>query len=120
MPRSRRRRSTEEVLHDHLRLRAAGELETDLADNYADDIVVVDRYEVRVGHDGVRDAAGQLAHELPGVTFDYVTTHVAGEVGYLEWRAHADGASVHYGADTFVVRDGLIRAQTLYYRVRGE
>jgi hypothetical protein len=47
----------------------------------------------------------------------YVTTHVSGEVGYLAWRAESDGSRVEYGADTFLIRDGLIQAQTLYYRV---
>jgi hypothetical protein len=110
-------RSAEEVLHDHLRLRAAGDAETDVETNYAEDVVVVDRYEVRHGVEGVRDAAEQLAGDLPDATFEYVTTHVAGEIGYLEWRAVADGSVVRYGADTFVIRDGLIRAQTIYYRV---
>jgi ketosteroid isomerase-like protein len=113
-------RSPEEVLHDHLRLRAAKDFETDLATNYADDVVVIDRYEVRHGTDGVRDAVDKLRKVLPGAHYEYVTTHLAGDIGYLEWRAQADGASVEYGADTFLIRDGLIRAQTLYYRVLAE
>jgi hypothetical protein len=50
-------------------------------------------------------------------SFEFVTTHVAGEIGYLQWTASAAGAAVEHGTDTFVIRDGLIRAQTWYYRV---
>jgi hypothetical protein len=116
--RTRARRSPEEVLHDHLRLRAAGEAEEDIATNYAEDVVVVDRHEIRHGHEGVRDAVAALAEHLPDARFEYVTTHIAGEIGYLEWCAEADGRHVQYGADSFVIRDGVIQAQTLYYRVQ--
>jgi hypothetical protein len=110
-------RTPEEVLHDHLRRAAAGDVEGDITANYARDVVLVDSEKVRHGHDGVRDAAAQLAAELPKAAFEYVTTRVAGEIGYLVWRAEAEGARVCHGTDTFVIRDGLIRAQTFYYRV---
>src|SRR3712207_5649890 len=110
-------RSTDEVLHDHLRRRAAGDVEGDVEANYARDVLVIDRYEVREGRDGVLAAAASLGEALPGATFRSVTTHVSEDVGYLEWTADSNGSGVRHGADTFVIRDGLIRAQTLYYRV---
>jgi hypothetical protein len=55
--------------------------------------------------------------ELSDAELEYVTTHVAGDYAYLEWQAKANGAGVCHGADSFVVRDGLIRAQTIDYRV---
>jgi hypothetical protein len=110
-------RSTGDVFHDHLRLRAAGEAEADIEQNYAEDVVIIDRYEVRRGRDGAHDAAACLADELPDAEFEYVTTHVADDYAYLEWQAKADGARVCHGADSFVIRDGLIQAQTIYYRV---
>lgn len=113
-------RSPTDVLHDHLRRRAAGDVDGDVEANYADDVLVIDRYQVRHGHDGVRAAAAQLAEELPNASFEYVTTHLVEGIGYLEWRAEADGSLVRYGADSFVITDGLIRAQTLYYRVAGD
>jgi hypothetical protein len=112
-------RTPEEVLEDHLRRAKAGDVEGDIRANYAEDVVLIDREKVRHGHEGVLDAAKQLATELPGASFEYVTTHVADEIAYLQWKASADGASVEHGTDTFVIRDGLIRAQTWYYRVDG-
>jgi len=35
-------------------------------------------------------------------------------------RRTADGANVQHGTDTFVIRDGLIRAQRWYYRVESD
>jgi len=105
------------VLDDHLRRAKAGDLEGDIAANYAEDVVLVDREKVRHGHEGLRDAARQLSSELPDAVFEYVVTRVEGEIAYLQWTATARGASVEHGADTYVIRDGLMRAQTWYYRV---
>jgi SnoaL-like protein len=113
-------RSPIEVLDDHLRRAKEGDLEGDIGANYADDVVLIDRETVRRGHAGVRDAARQLAGELPDASYEYVTTHVDGEIGYLQWTATARGARVEHGTDTFVIRDGLIRAQTWYYRVESD
>jgi hypothetical protein len=110
-------RTARQVLDDHLERAKAGDIEGDIEANYARDVVLVDRERVRHGHDGVRDAARQLAEELPDAEFEYVTTQVAGEVAYLQWKATATGAAVEHGTDTFVIRDGRIRVQTWYYRV---
>ena len=40
-----------------------------------------------------------------------------GEVGYLEWTADGPTARVRDGADSFVIRDGRIVAQTIHYTV---
>jgi SnoaL-like domain len=110
-------RTPEEVLQDHLRRARAGDVDGDIRVNYAPDVVLVDREKVRHGHEGVAEAARQLAQELPDASFEYVTTKVSGEIGCLQWKASASGASVEHGTDTFLIRDGLIRAQTWYYRV---
>ena len=110
-------RTPRDVLDDHLRRAKAGDLEGDIAANYAEDVVLVDREKVRHGHEGLRDAARQLSSELPDAVFEYVVTRVEGEIAYLQWTATARGASVEHGADTYVIRDGLMRAQTWYYRV---
>ena len=113
-------RTPHQVLDDHLRRAKAGDVEGDVRANYADDVILIDRETVRHGHAGVLDAARQLAAELPDASYEYVTTHVHGEIGYLQWSATARGARVEHGTDTFVIRDGLIRAQTWYYRVEND
>jgi hypothetical protein len=36
-------------------------------------------------------------------------------IGLLEWTAQSPGGSVSDGVDSYVVRDGLIQAQTIHY-----
>jgi hypothetical protein len=57
---------------------------------------------------------------FPAPRTSNVTTHVDGEIGYLQWTAPARGARVEHGTDTFVISDGPIRAQTWYYRVESD
>lgn len=110
-------RAPREVLDDHLALAAAGDWETDLARNVAEDVVVLTGFGVFEGREQVRVLAELLDAQLPGGRFEYTTVVVRGEVGFLEWRAEADGARVRDGADSFVIRDGRIVAQTIHYTV---
>jgi hypothetical protein len=110
-------RTTREVFEDHLQLAKDGDLETDLARNVAADIVVFMADGIYHGHEGVRELAARLMDELPSARFEYTTVLSEGEVAFLEWRADASGAVVTDGADSFVVRDGKIVAQTIHYTV---
>ncbi len=58
-----------------------------------------------------------LERELPGGSFEYVTRLVDGDVGFLEWTARSAHARVCDSADSYVVRDGRIVAQTIHYTV---
>lgn len=110
-------RSTEEVLNNHLRLRKQKATAEDICRDYAEDAVLLSGRGVFRGHEGVRRSAGMLKRELPGATYEYRTRLVDGEVAFLEWTAHSDGARVEDGADSFLIRDGLIVAQTIHYTV---
>jgi hypothetical protein len=110
-------RTPTEVLEDHLALAAAGDWETDIERNVADDIVVLTGFGVFEGRDQVRLLAELLDAQLPNARFEYTAVVVRGDVGFLEWRADADGARVRDGADSFVIRDGRIVAQTIHYTV---
>ena len=111
------RRSPRQVLDDHLALAAAGDWVTDLERNVADDIVVLTGFGAFEGRDQVRVLAELLDAQLPNARFEYTTVALRGEVAFLEWRADADGARVRDGADSFVIRDGRIVAQTIHYTV---
>lgn len=115
--RSRRRRSCAEVLDDHLRLAAERRVEEDLDRNYARDCVLLDRRGAFHGHEGARTLARLLHEELGDAPFDYVTRVVEGRVGFLEWTAEGERAVVRDGADSFVVEEGLVVAQTIHYTV---
>jgi hypothetical protein len=113
-----RRRTTMEVLEDHLLQVDEGTIDEDLERNYTVDVVVISRHGVLRGHDALRDLARLLQEELPDATFEYVTLLAEGEVAFLEWRAESEKTYVEDGADSFVVRDGRIVAQTIHYAVR--
>lgn len=118
-------RTTREVLDDHLDIANSWEgatfedvLEKDLRRNVAEDIVVLINRGVFRGHDGVRELAWMLAEELPEHrAFAY--THVAaeGRVGFLEWTYEDSQVRVRDGADSYLVEDGKIVAQTIHYTV---
>ena len=108
-------RSTEEVLHDHLELRRIGDLDTDLARNYAESSVLLCRYGVSEGHNAIRGSAQLLALQLPAVRFEYLACITHGESGFLEWRAESPDALIEDGADSYLIRDGLILVQTIHY-----
>ena len=112
-------RSPEAVLRDHLDRRRGGDLEGDLAANYAEQVAVLCKDGVFHGKDGVRRAASILESRLPGATYSYDLVQAEGEVAMLNWSAKAEGgARTCEGADSFVIRDGLIVAQTIHYSVR--
>ena len=111
-------RSTEEVFKRHLELRKYGDLETDIAENYSRDVVILCCTGVRRGHDGVRDSAAELEHYLPNAEFEYNVQHSESEFAFLAWTGKSETGEVHDGADSFVIRDGKIVAQTIHYNVK--
>ena len=108
-------RTTEQVVDDHLQLAMEGALEQDLARNYAPDVVLLSNWGVEHGHDGARRLAHLLESQLPDSDFAYRLRLVDGEVAMLQWTARSRAAAVHDGVDSFVVRDGRIQAQTIWY-----
>lgn len=110
-------RSAAEVLDDHLRESQVGTVDEDLTRNYSEDLIVLTGRGVYHGHDGLRELARQLREELPDATFEYRTKLVEGELGFLEWTACGADAEVKDGADSYLIRDGRIVAQTIHYTV---
>lgn len=108
-------RSTSEVLEDPLRLRRVGDLETDLARNYADGAVLLCQFGVFRGSEQLRASAERIGLLLPEVRFASLASHVDGEMAFLEWAAEADGVRVLAGADSYLIRNGRIRAQTIFH-----
>jgi hypothetical protein len=112
------RRSAREVLEDHLELADTWDFETDLARNFSEDVVLLTSYGIFRGIEGVRAKVRLLAEHLPGGRWNYRNIMAEGELGFLEWSAEADnGARVEDGADSYLIRDGRIRAMTIHYTV---
>jgi hypothetical protein len=79
------------------------------------DIVVLERRGIFRGRDGVREHARLLEEELPQAPYVYTNRLVKGRVAFLEWTAQAEHTRVRDGADSFVIEDGWIVAQTIHY-----
>ena len=110
-------RSTAEVFEDHLRLAAEGDLEGDLARNVAEDIVLLTPRGIFHGHSGVRELARQLMDEVPNGEWRYGQQLVEGRIAFLGWTVATGPFRVPDGADSFVIEDGKIQAQTIHYTV---
>jgi hypothetical protein len=63
----------------------------------------------------VREAFQKLLADLPGASWELPTEIYEDDVMLLEWKAESESARVEDGIDTFVLRDGLIRVQTVRY-----
>lgn len=104
----------QEVLNRHLQL-ARSRSEHDFLECYREDSFVVMRSGVRRGIEGIRECYHQLNQELPNARYTYKAIVVEQDVGFLEWSADSDTHTVSDGADSYVIRDGYIRAQTIHY-----
>lgn len=112
-------RTTREVIEAHLDCRKAGDLERDRATNYAADVTLLSSGEgLHRGHDGVRKLARILRTYLPHGNYQYRQVLAEGEVGMLTWSGSGEDTVVHDGADSYLVRDGLIQTQTIHYSTR--
>jgi hypothetical protein len=117
MPDALRSRSPTEVFDDHLRLAAEHRFEEDIARNVAPHAVILERRGVFHGRDGARELARLLEEELPDAPYVYINRLIAGRVAFLEWTAEAAGTRVRDGADSFLIENGWIVAQTIHYTV---
>jgi hypothetical protein len=111
-------RSAAQVLEDHLRLRQAGELDTDLEQNYAADVILLCDRGPFQGRDAVRKSGDDLKAQLPDGRFEYVVKYVTGEYAYVQWTADSATNRIEDGADTFVIRNGRIPMQSIFYRLK--
>jgi hypothetical protein len=108
-------RTTQEVIDDHLRLAAENDVEADLERNVAEDIVLLSGRGVFRGHNGVRELARQLIGEVPNGEWVYGARRFAGRMGFLEWTVESGPFRIPDGADSYLVEQGKIQAQTIHY-----
>jgi len=112
-------RTPEEVFGHHVQALGAGALDEIVAD-YADDAVMITPAGVMRGKDGVRVVFTQLLSDVPNASWNVKTQIYEGDVLFLEWVADSASTRVDDGVDTFVFRDGLIRAQTVRYSLQAK
>lgn len=111
-------RTTDEVLRDHLELAQRGDVDTDIDRNFSPHCVLLTSYGVFRGHEGVRAAAALLDKQVGRTDYVYRTTMTEGEVGFLEWTAEGASERIDDGADSYLIRDGLIETMTIHYTVK--
>jgi hypothetical protein len=109
------KRTTEEVFLDHLELRKLGRLEQDIKRNYDEHVLIVSNVGTFYGHDGVRHSAHLLGLLLPTLKYKFDTLLIRGQIAFEEWEAEASRVEVHHGIDAFVISDGKIKIQTIWY-----
>jgi hypothetical protein len=110
-------RGSAEVFRDHLALTLAGCSNEDISRNYAEDIVLLCFDGAYRGRKAVRESARRLAKQSPNARFELLSEVVDGPFAFLLWRAKADGREAIDGADTFMIRDGRIVMQSVFYRL---
>lgn len=108
-------RSTQEVFDDHLDLAQQGRFEEDIARNFSESCVVLTNRGLFHGRDGLRQLAGMLRRELPDAEYGYINRMGEGRFAFLEWTADCAAVAVHDGADSFVIENGKVVAQTIHY-----
>jgi hypothetical protein len=110
-------RSAQDVFEDHLRLRVVGRVEEDLRRNYAEDVVLLTVNSNALGHDAIRMSARRLHDQLPDGRFEFLSKQVNGPYALLIWEGQSSRFNAMEGADSFVIRDGKIRFQSIHYRL---
>jgi hypothetical protein len=119
-------RTAQEVLDDHLKLAEnwGGEvgfergLEEDIRRNSSEEIVILINRGTFHGHEGVRKLAHMLSEELPEHrSFEYTYRAVEGRMAFLEWAYEDEDVRVRDGADSYLIENGKIVAQTIHYTV---
>ncbi|GAB1816572.1 nuclear transport factor 2 family protein [Mycobacterium sp. MUNTM1] len=107
-------RTPQQVFAHHGTALAAGDLDEIVVD-YAEDSVVLSPAGIARGRDAIRSVFATLLADLPNAQWDLRTQLFDEEVLFLEWTADSAVNRVDDGVDTFVFRDGMIRAQTVRY-----
>jgi len=107
-------RTPQEVFAHHGTALGAGDLDEIVVD-YAEDSVLISPAGVARGKQAIREVFAKLLADLPDANWDLKTQHFGDDVLFLEWTADSAVNRVDDGVDTFVFRDGMIRAQTVRY-----
>lgn len=104
----------EEVLNAHLKRSCSGK-EEEFLSSYREESFIITSVGVFHGLDGIRKCHHHLTEVLPNARYEYKIRTVEQDVGFLEWTADSDTHRVLDGADSYIIQDGYIRAQTIHY-----
>jgi hypothetical protein len=107
----------EEIFGHHAEALMKADLDELVAD-FSEDAIMITPTGPKHGKAGVREAFEELLAIVPNATWDVPVAVFAEDLLLIEWSAQSAESEVTDGVDTFIFRDGLIRAQTVRYRVQ--
>jgi hypothetical protein len=107
------RRTAQEAIVEHVALLRAGELEAALCD-YAEDAVVILPGQVASGIDEIRIGLSGFAQLFGAAVPEVDSLTTVDAVVLLTFHVSGPDLSIPNGSDTYVVKRGLIRYQTVH------
>lgn len=110
-------RSPQQVVEDHIAALGTGDLDLIMCD-YADDAVVVMPGSVLTGKDQIRAGLAQFIGLFGGATPEITSLTAGGAAVLGTWRLETPNVLVENSADTFIVRFGKIRYQTVFANIQ--
>jgi hypothetical protein len=113
------RRSVRGVLDSHLHYVMTGDLEGDLAENYAPAVVLLTAEGITCGPEGLRELARILRTYDRDASYKCGQIWLAGEIALVPWTVTSAEVAAYDGADTLLIRDGHIWTQTSHYSIHG-
>ncbi len=110
-------RSTGEVYWEHIALRFADDVATDVKRNYSDELVLISNQGNFYGKKGLATSARILYSHLPNTNYTIVDTVVQGDWVTERWAYYDNEANkmVLDGIDTFLIEDGQIKVMMINY-----
>jgi hypothetical protein len=93
-------------------------LQEDIRRNHSKDIVILINRGTFHGHEEYRQLAQMLGEELPEHrSFEYTYRAIEGRMAFLEWAYEDEDVRVRDGADSYLIENSKIVAQTIHYTV---
>jgi hypothetical protein len=110
-------RTPQQIFQHHADALGAEDIDGIVAD-YGDDAVFITPAGVERGKAGIRNAFTKLLSDIPHAKWNLKTQLYENDILLLEWAADSAKTKIDDGSDTFVFKDGFIRAQTVRYTLK--
>jgi len=110
-------RTPQQIFQHHAEALGAENIDRVVAD-YSDDAFFMTPAGVLRGKAGIRQAFTKLLSDIPQAKWNLKMQLYENDVLLLEWTADSAKTKVDDGIDTFVFKDGFIRAQIVRYTLQ--
>jgi ketosteroid isomerase-like protein len=110
-------RTPQQIFQHHAEALGAEDIDGVVAD-YSDDAFFMTPAGVLRGQAGIRHAFTKLLSHIPQAKWNLKNQRYENDVLLLEWTADSAKTMIDDGIDTFVFKDGFIRAQIVRYTLQ--